>query len=72
MVVVGDGGEVFVAGGDPDAVVAVGVRDRAVGPELLVDGVWVGDEGGIEVVEVGGPVGDGWSVHRWSPVRGRW
>ena len=72
VVVVGDGGEVLVAGGDPHAVVPVGVRDRAVGPKLLVDGVRVGDEVGIEVVEVRGPVGDGWSVHRWSPVRGRW
>jgi hypothetical protein len=66
VVVVGDGSEVFVAGGDPDAVIAVGVGNRAVGPELLVDGVRVGNEVGIEVVEVRGPVGDRRSFHRCS------
>src|SRR5207237_8978045 len=56
--VVGDGGHVVEAGGQPDAAVALGVGHGAGAPQLVPDGVRVGGPGVVGVVEVGLPVGD--------------
>ena len=56
--VVGDGGHVVVAGGEPVAAPAVGVGDGARRAQLVPDAEGIGHVAGVENVEIGGPVGD--------------
>ena len=60
--VVGDRAHVLVARGQVDAHEAVGVRDRTLLPQFVPDRVRVLDPARIEVVEIGGPIGDGRSA----------
>ncbi len=56
--VVGDRRDVLVAGREPATAEAVGVRDGAALPQVVLDGVRVGRPFGFEVGEAGRPVGD--------------
>src|SRR6202043_3428894 len=68
--VISDGANVLIAHRKIDAREALGVGDRASLPQLVPDRIRVFDKGGIEMVEIAGPIGNGGApCHAASPAR---